>query len=272
MSAAIERAARRGSSSGAPLWAWAGRIGFIAVLLLLWYALSLTVVLRASLPSPGATLAALGQLVIDGEFWLQVLFTLRSAVVGLLISTVGGILLGLLIGASRFLQQSTSFTIDFFRTVPGLAVVPLGILVLGPTMGLDVFMIVFAAIWPVMIQSISAVRNLDPAIRELASVYHVARWRTYLQVLLPACLPAIAAGIRIAAVLSLLLAVGTELLTGSPGLGSRIAAYQENSMYPQMYACVFVAAFMGIAFNTIVRTVERRALRWYHVPRAMARA
>lgn len=272
MSSAVASRARPRVRGISPAWAWASRLVFIAVLIGVWDIASGTPALRSSLPSPGATVAALGGLVVQSAVWFDVLLTVRSALVGLLISAVGGTVIGLLIGSSRFLQASTSFTIDFFRTVPGLAVVPLGILVLGPTMGLDIFMVVFAAIWSVMIQSIAAVRNLDPAVRELAMVYRIRPWRKYLQVLLPACLPSIVAGIRIAAVLSLLLAIGTQLLTGSPGLGSRIALYQETAQYPSMYACVVLAAFLGILFNALIRTTERRALRWFYIPREMAKA
>lgn len=270
--ASRKRRIARVRNTAVPTWAWLLRVAFVAALVLVWQLASSTPALRSSLPGPGATTLAIIQLVQNPELWWDVFYTVRSAAAGLALSTVGGVLLGLLIGASRFLQNSTSFTIDFLRTVPGLAVVPLGILVLGPTFGLDVFMIVFSAIWAVIIQSIAAVRNLDPEIKEMAAVYRLTPWRKYLQVLLPACLPAIVAGIRIAAVLSLLLAVGTELLTGSPGLGSRIALYQENSIYPAMYGCVVLAAVLGMTFNALVRASERRALRWYFLPREMARS
>lgn len=214
-------------------------------------------------------MAALVEQVTQPDLWVDVWLTVQSALVGLAISVVGGVALGLVIGMSRFLTASTSFLTDFLRTVPGLALIPLGILIFGPKMSLDVFLIVFAAIWPVMIASISAVRNVDPAIREMADVYRVPTWRKYVQVLFPACLPAIGAGIRIAAVLSLLIAVGTQLLVGSPGLGSRITLFQLNAQYPQMYACVLITAVLGVVFTAVVRRAERSSLRWFYVPREM---
>lgn len=271
MAPAVGVSDRRRAVRHIPGGAWAIRLVFIAVLLMLWHLAAATPALRLTLPSPGATAGAIGRLIQQQALWVDVALTLRSALLGLAIATVGGVLLGLAIGASRFLEASTAFTIDFMRTIPGLAVIPLGILVFGPTVRLDIFMIVFSAIWAVIIQSIAAVRNLDPAVKEFASVYRVATWRKYLQVLLPACLPAIVAGIRVAAVLSLLLSVGTQLLTGSPGLGSRIALYQETSNYSAMYGCVVLTAILGMAFNAGVRLAERRALRWYFLPREMAR-
>jgi len=265
--------ARRGGAQavGSSPIAWAARLLFIAALLGVWHLAAGSPLLRDFLPTPFVTVLALGRMLTDGGLWLDLGLTLRSALTGLAIAASFGIVLGLLIGASRFLHRSTAFTIDFLRTVPGLALIPLGILVFGPTMSLAVFMIVFAALWPILIQSISAARNLDRAIIEMATVYRIPLLRRLFQVLLPACLPSIAAGLRLAAVLAVLLAVGTELLTGAPGLGSRIAFYQETSNYGPMYACVIIAGFFGVAFNALVRLVERRALRWYHVPRELAR-
>jgi len=265
---ALVRRAPRGDSR---LTVWGGRVLFFALLILVWHLAATGTALRSSLSSPWDTTSAFVKLLLLPGFWLDVFYTLRSSLLGLLLAAVVGILLGLLIGASKFLYSSTAFTIDFLRTIPGLAVIPLGILVFGPSMKLDIFMIVFSALWPIIIQTTYAAHSISREILEMASVYRLSTSRRLFFVFLPACLPGIGTGLRLAATMSLLLAVGTQLLTGSPGIGSRITGYQEAAAYDLLYACILLAGVLGIAFNGGIRALEKKLLGWHYTPRELER-
>lgn len=248
----------------------AGRMLFLALLLGIWQWAATASHAADSLSTPIQTVIAFFELLFRREIWQDIYLTLQSTLLGLAICTVAGILVGLLLSLGPGIYGSASFLIDFLRTVPGLAIIPLGILVFGPTMKLDLLMIVFSALWPILLQTVSAVRQLDREILETAKTYRIPAWRRLLFVLLPACSPRIITGIRIAASMSLLLSLGTQLIAGSPGLGSRIALYQQNANYAELFACIVIAGLIGILFNGCIRWFEETTLKWHIVPRRNA--
>lgn len=245
----------------------AGRAVLIVAVLLVWQLAASHSSASGTLSSPWATARALGQLVSSQDFWTAVYHTLSSALIGLAACTVVGTLAGLLLASRRFAYQSASVLIDFLRTVPGLTILPLGILVFGPTGHLDVLTIASTAIWPILLQTVYAVTQLDAEILETAAAYKIPAWRRVVFVLLPACMPRIATGIRISASMALLLAIGTEILAGSPGIGAEISDFGQQAAYPRMYAAILVCGILGIACNAAIASLEGIALRWHYQPR-----
>lgn len=246
-----------------------GRLVLLGVVLLVWELAASHSAAAGTLSSPWATARALGRLIESQEFWSAVYHTLRSVVIGLACSTVAGTVVGLVLASRRFAYQSASLVIDFLRTVPGLAIMPLGILVFGPTERLDLLMIVTAAVWPILLQTVYAVTQLDRELLETAAAFRIPAWRRFLFVMLPACMPRIATGIRISASMAVLLAIGTEILAGSPGLGAQISLAQQQADYPAMYAMILACGVLGIACNSGIVAVERAALRWHFQPRRL---
>jgi ABC-type nitrate/sulfonate/bicarbonate transport system permease component len=247
------------------------RIGLLAALGLVWQAVAtLNEGLQSSLPQLTDALSALWTLLGESSFWEAVLQTIQSAAIGLSICIVAGVGLGLILSIKPVFYDSASFVIDFLRTVPPLAIIPLGILLYGPSMKLDILMVVVAATWPILLQTLYGVRDVDQALLDTARSYRMAAWRRMLFVVAPACAPAVATGIRISASIALLLSLGTELIAGSPGLGHTIAEFQHDGAVPETYACIVFAGLLGIALNGLVRTAEGRLLEWHHAPRARA--
>ena len=252
---------------GTVLW---GRICFVVLALVTWQWVATATSMAKTISTPLDTLTALAALLIRADVWWDIWLLVQSAVIGLVICTIVGVLAGLLLSLSNGLYLSASFVIDFLRTVPGLAVIPLGILVLGPTLKLDLMMITLSAIWPILLQTIYAVRQMDRETMDTAKAYKIPAWRRMVFILLPACSPRIATGIRIAATMSLLLAIGTQLIAGSPGLGNRISVYQQSSGYAEMFACIIIAGLLGILINASLKLIEAKSLRWHFLPRRLA--
>lgn len=251
------------ASGGVVLSVAVGRVVLLGLVLLVWKLAATHSAAAGTLATPAQTVKALGQLVSAHDFWVATYDTLRNAVVGLCASAVAGVVVGLLLASRRFAYQSASLLIDFLRTVPGLTIMPLGILVLGPTERLDFLMIVTTAVWPILLQTVYAVTQLDVEILETAAAYRIPWWRRFFFVLLPACMPRIATGVRISASMALLLAIGTEILAGSPGLGAQISTFEQQAVYPRMYAEILVCGILGVLCNAVISAAERIALRWH---------
>jgi ABC-type nitrate/sulfonate/bicarbonate transport system permease component len=137
---------------------------------------------------------------------------------------------------------------------------------------MSLVLIVFGSAWPVLLQSMYGVHQVDPVARDVARAYRLSRRDRILNVMLPSAAPLIATGIRVAATMSLLLAIGAELIGGAPGVGNAIALAEVNGDIPQMYAFVVVAATLGVLLNMAMLGLEGRALVWHpsHRPRAAA--
>jgi ABC-type nitrate/sulfonate/bicarbonate transport system permease component len=227
-----------------------------------WWCLS-RVAPAGSVPSPARTLAALGALARTGGLWVAVGQTATTWSIGIAVCTLVGVPVGLLIGASRLATDSTRLSIDVVRNIPPVALVPLGLLLWGPTRSMVLLLVISGTIWPIIIQSIYASRQREPRLRDVARVFHLRRrwWLTH--VFLPGVTPFVLTGLRVAATICLLLTITGELLGGAPGVGTRILSAEIGDDDPQMYAYVVVAALLGLTVNWLIWLARRRLLRWH---------
>ncbi|WP_199181847.1 ABC transporter permease [Cryobacterium sp. N21] len=223
----------------------------------------------ASIPTFTDTGAALVRELAVGTLWLPIGQTLLVTASGVVICLVIGIPVGLLLASHPFLTISTRFLIDFCRTVPPLAVIPLFLLFLGPTPQMSIALIVAVGVWPILLQTIFGVRNVDPELLSTARSFRMPLHRRLLFVVAPASMPYIFTGIRISATLSLLLAIGAELIAGVPGLGREILLSQQATS-DRMFALIIVAGALGMVLAFSILALEKRLLAWHFVPRASA--
>jgi len=226
------------------------------------------VVNRAAVASPTDIARAAGPLITKNGFWSAVGATVRSWSEGLAISLLIAIPLGLLIGASDLFYKLTRFSIDFLRTIPAVALVPLALLLYGATDRMALVLIVFGSVWPMLLQSMYGVHQVDPIARDVARAYRFRRRERIFRLVLPSASPFIATGVRIAATMSLLLAVGAELFGGAPGIGNEITVQQQTGNIPVMFVYVVVSALLGLVVNLVLINVERRALKWHSAERS----
>jgi ABC-type nitrate/sulfonate/bicarbonate transport system permease component len=238
------------------------QVGVIALALGLWAYLS-TTASDGSVPSPARTFGALGDLLATQDLWDAVGQTATTWLVGIVSCSLIGIPLGLLIGCSRLATQSTRLTIDFVRNIPPVALVPLGLLLWGPTRSMVLLLVISGTIWPIVIQSIYASQQTEPQLRDVARVFHLGKGWRLTHVFLPGVTPFVMTGLRVAATICLLLTVTGELFGGAPGVGTQIQQALVGNDYPQMYAYVVVAAVLGLAVNSLIWIGQRRLLRWH---------
>ena len=247
----------------------AGRLACVAAALGLGQLLVSTgAVPSAAVAAPSAIVAALGTLIPAGSFWSSTWATVASWAIGLAVALAVAIPAGLALGASDLAYRMSRFTIDFLRTIPPVALIPLALLLYGATQKMALVLIVFGSVWPVLLQSMYGVHQVDPVARDVARAYQFRRREMVRDLVLPSAAPFIATGIRIAATMSLLLAVGAELIGGAPGLGQSISVAEENGTIPQMYAYIVVSAVLGVLINLVLLWLERRTLRWHAAHRS----
>lgn len=213
--------------------------------------------------APGPAFARWGELLLTSAYWEVLSHTLAGWFIGMAISVLVAVPLGVAIGLNRFLSDSTRFTIDFLRTVPPVALLPVVLLSLGPTLTMKVTLIVVGTLWPMLIQSIYAASQIDPVQHAAARSFRLTRGDRIRYLLLPSVAPFVATGLRIAATVSLLLSVTGEYIGGAPGLGTALGSAELAGNLPEMYAYILTAATLGVAINIGFIGLQRRLLWWH---------
>jgi len=206
--------------------------------------------------------ALLGQLA-ESSYWSAVAHTLQGWAIGLAIAIVIAVPVGLALGFSEVLYRAARPIIEFLRPVPSVALIPLAILVYGTGLQSKVFLVVFAATWPLLIQTIYGARDLDPIQLETARSFRISRKDRILRVTLMGAVPYIATGLRIASATALILAITAELIIGSEGLGREINLARQGGATDLMYALIVTTGLVGWGLNTLFAAGERRVLHWH---------
>jgi len=209
------------------------------------------------------TLAALAREVQTGAFWRALLDTLYGWALGLAIAAAAGIVLGVVIGSVRGVRAATASTIEFLRPIPSVALIPVAVLLFGASLRSTLLLVVYASFWPILLQVIHGVADVDPVARDTARSYRFTAWATIRYLLLPTALPYIMTGLRLSASIALILAITAELTIGAPGLGNEIGVAVASSAAPTAYALILVVGLIGGAVNVGFRALERRALAWH---------
>lgn len=253
---------RRRDSRSAQL---ASQVVVVIGFLIVWELFSLTpFAIKAEMPGPVATIGQLLQLIVTESFWSTLGTTAGSWAAALCIALVVGIPVGLAIGRSRRAFESTKWTIDFVRTIPSVAIVPLALLVLGASQRMVIVVGAIPALWPLVVQAISAGQQADPHLHRVARSFRLRATDRLVYVLAPDVLAFIWPGIRLATTSALLVVVFAELLGGGTnGIGSQINNAQLYDAPTTMYAWVLTSCLLGLAINSILAAIQRRVLWWH---------
>lgn len=220
--------------------------------------------LRDSVAAPSSALRALGTDLSSGALSSAIAISLESFAQGLALAVAVGVVGGVLIGSSRTLLAASAVVIEFLRPIPAVALIPAAIFVFGLDTPMRRFVIAFAAVWPILINTLYGVRGTDRFLHDVARVSGAGRLGRLVRVTLPAALPSIATGIRVSASLALLVCVTAEFVIGTGGgIGSYMQEQRNADRIPELYAAVVVVGALGYLISAGLRAAEHRLLPWF---------
>ncbi|MFC4776832.1 ABC transporter permease [Paenibacillus sp. GCM10023252] len=239
------------------------RIIIIAALLGLWeVAPRIGLVEQAFLPSFSVVLASWWQLLLSGDLWDHTQASLVRSFAGFGLALVIAIPLGLLIGWYKRLSDLLNPLLELFRNTAALALLPMFVLILGIGETSKIALVVYACSFPILINTISAVRYVDPLLIKSAKSMGLSPFRLFQKVILPAAVPPIFTGIRMAGASSILVLVAAEMVGAKAGLGYLINYAQFSFMVPEMYAGIITISALGLLVNHILVSLERYFTAW----------
>ncbi|ALS21932.1 MULTISPECIES: ABC transporter permease [Paenibacillus] len=242
--------------------AYASALGIVGIVLM-WEALCRTGVVPALfLPSPSAIVTVGWGMLMTGEILENVLASLFRIAAGYALGSFAGIVIGLLLGFFRWVDSVLTPVVYSIYPIPKIALLPLFILWLGIGEMPKLTIIALGVFFPVVINTYAGVKNVDPILIKAAVTFGSNHLSVIRKVTLPASLPTIFAGLKLAAGNSLLLLVAAEMIAADKGIGSMILHYGNLMMTTNLMVGVLLLSLLGLVFNRSLERLERKLLPW----------
>lgn len=214
-------------------------------------------------PPLTVVLGALAHDLSSGELPMLVGGTLWRMFAGLLAGGAAGVIVGLLFATLPFTSRLFGLTVELIRPIPIPAVIPPLVLFLGLDNTMKVTVVALTAFFPVLTNTVQGVRAIEADAVAMGRTFGIGWGRRAVHIILPACLPYIFAGFRVALALALVVTVVAEMIAGEQGVGHYLVLMQFAGRAPEMYATVILLALLGYALNRAFLALERRSLHWY---------
>jgi NitT/TauT family transport system permease protein len=248
---------------GRVLRAAAQRGGALVALAAAWELLPrLSVVDPTFLPPLSQVLKAWWGLASSGDLAQHVAASLLRSLTGFGLAILLAVPLGLAIGWYRPVATLLGPVLELFRNTAALALLPVFVLVLGLGETSKVAIILYGCAWPILLNTISGVRTVDPLLVKAARSLGLSPLRLFQKVVLPASVPTIFTGIRLAGAYSILILIAAELVGAKAGLGYLITSAEYNFEVPEMYAGILTVSAIGVLINQGLVHLERRFSTW----------
>jgi ABC-type nitrate/sulfonate/bicarbonate transport system permease component len=199
----------------------------------------------------------------SADFRHQVAESMRRLAAGFAIGAGLGIAIGLVMGSSLAVRRTLDPLVELLRATPPIALVPALIVVLGFGDSMRIAVIALGVCFPVLVNTLEGVRGVPPEMHDTASMLHLGRIARVFRINLPAALPSIAAGLRIAISIGLVLVVISEFAGQGGGLGHYILDAQGRFDVSALYAAILFLGLLGYALNGSFLLLERRVLAWH---------
>lgn len=231
---------------------------------LLWYVLYwIKIINPLFLPPPHAVIAELFRMLLTLEIWKDIGSSLWRIVVGFLIASAVGIPIGLFMGYYRKLYSAFEVIVDFFRSLPALAIFPLLMFFFGIGDAAKIATTVFSCSLIIVVNSIYGVTNSKKTRQTVAFLMEAKPQEIFLKVILMDALPQVFVGMRTSLSLAVIVIVVTEMFIGTTwGIGHRIFEAQLTYRVPEMYASIIIAGFLGYTLNKGFIAIEHKIVHW----------
>jgi NitT/TauT family transport system permease protein len=239
------------------------RVVAIGVLAAIWEIFPrLGLVDATFLPPLSDVLVAWWDLAVSGQLWSHTSASLGRSAAGFGLAIVIAVPLGLLIGWYRPVANLLNPLLEVFRNTAALAILPVFVLILGLGETSKIAIILYGCTWPILLNTVSGVRTVDPLLIKSARSLGLGPVRLFQKVILPAAVPTIFTGIRLAGAASILILIAAEMVGAKAGLGYLINYAQYNFAVPDMYAGIITISAIGLLVNQLLVATERRFSTW----------
>lgn len=214
------------------------------------------------LPAPSAIAGRIGGLVVSPEFWHDMAVSGQEFALGFGLAIVVGLILGLFMGWFKPIQFLVDPFVNFLNSTPRIALAPLFIIWFGIGIWSKVAIVFFGAVFPILITTISGVRNLDSSLLRAGKAFGANNYQLFTTVALPGAVPYIISGLRLGIAHALTGVVVGEFIAANAGVGLLMVRAAQIYDTATVFAGVVIVASLGLAFTAILGAIERRFQAW----------
>jgi NitT/TauT family transport system permease protein len=245
-------------SAGARRFDWRGLVIPVGLVLAAEVAARATGWQSSLLAAPSDIVAAFWAALIDGTLAVATWQTLATSLAGLGIGAAFGLLVGILLGLVRTADRLMEFSIEAFRPIPAVALIPIALLVFGFGFRMEIAIVAFAALWPILILTRAAVAGVEPRLIQVARALGFGVAARVWKIVLPAALPRIFVAFRLAAGIALIVAVTVEIAANPLGLGYNMMLAQQTLRPELMLALLVWLGVVGWGLNHALLWSQKR--------------
>jgi len=208
------------------------------------------------------TIVKLFNLFASGELILHLGASLQRSLIGFVLAILVGIPLGLFIGWYNKFEEYVDLFLQLLRNTSTFALIPIFLLFFGLGEASKIATVLWASIWPVLINTISGVQSVEPIYIKAAKSLGFSDKELFRKVILPASIPSIVSGARNGAKSAIMVVIGAEMIGAKSGLGFFIQNAQFNFMIPEMFAGILLLSILGVTLNYLLVWIEKKATYW----------
>lgn len=228
------------------LWQWGAETGRVIVSLF---------------PPPTKLAQTFYSMLVSGKLWKNLSISFIRVGKGFLLGTALGIALGFLMGLCRPANRILSALVGIIRPIPFLALIPVFILILGIGEVEKMAVIAYGTFWSVFLNTISGIQNVDIKLLEVAYLFRTSNFKTITKIVLPAAVPTILTGLRLGVSSAWMSVVGAEMIAATSGIGYLITYARTLARADEMYVCVLVIGFIGLAIDKVLVIIQNAYIK-----------
>jgi NitT/TauT family transport system permease protein len=244
------------------------RLASVIVLLCLWEIFGRQVN-PLFLSYPSAIARALLQLIKTGEIQRQAISSLQVFTVGLSGALVLGIIIGLFMGRYRLAEYLLDPYVYAFDATPRVALIPLLLLWFGLGTSSKIAIVFLSGLFPVLMNTFSGVRSVSAQLVDIGRAYGAREGKIFTKIILPAALPFVMAGIRLAVGRALIGIITAEMFTAVTGMGALLVRYSSALATDKFFVPVIFLALLGVGLSSVVEKLEKQLAPWKETERAL---
>lgn len=223
---------------------------FLVALIAAWQlAVASGAITSQFLPSPTAIASATGDLIASGEMGRNLLHTVYVTLLGWALAGLLGVALGLALGLSAPLWRYSMASLEFLRALPGISFVPVAVLLLGFSVRMELVVVVYVSVWPVLVNTVHGARSVTPLHQDVARMMRMGTATRIRRFVLPTTAPFILVGLQVSLSLALALALVAEMVGNPQGVGQALILAQNTLQPADMFAYVVVIGVVGVLLN-----------------------
>lgn len=233
------------------------------LILVIWIAAtSLEVFSPAILPSISTVFDSLKSQLSSGQLIKDISISLIRVLEGYLIAAALGITLGVLMGISERINKLFFLTFTSMRQIPMLAWIPLIVLWFGIGESSKIIVIVIAAYFPILLNTMNGIKRTDKKLIEVGNMYSLSKWKLFTKIYFPSALPSIFVGLKLGLGISWMAVVGAEIIASSSGIGYRMNDARSLMQPEVVFVGMIVIALIGIIMDQILTRISKKITPW----------